>query len=41
MRADWKWHARGLEVFTHSSVPMNDAGVSLGQLAHGLARKRG
>jgi len=34
-------HTRGLGVFTHSSVPMNDAGVSLGQLAHGLARKRG
>jgi len=32
--------ARGLQVYTHSAVPMNDAGVSLGQLAHGLARKR-
>lgn len=29
----------GLQVFTHSGVPMNDAGISLGQLAHGLARR--
>jgi len=29
----------GLRVFTHSGVPMNDAGISLGQLAHGLARR--
>ncbi len=29
----------GLQVFTHSGVPMNDAGISLGQLAHGLAHR--
>jgi hydrogenase maturation factor HypF (carbamoyltransferase family) len=30
----------GLVVYTHSAVPMNDAGVSLGQLAHGLSLQR-
>jgi hydrogenase maturation protein HypF len=34
-----KLESSGLDVFTHSGVPMNDAGVSLGQLAHGLARR--
>ncbi len=29
----------GLRVFAHSGVPMNDAGISLGQLAHVLARR--
>ncbi len=28
---------RGLDVYAHSAVPMNDAGIALGQLAHGLA----
>ncbi len=30
-------HAAGLNAYTHSAVPMNDAGVSLGQLSHGSA----
>ena len=32
--------AAGLEPYTHSAVPMNDAGVSLGQLAHELSLRR-
>jgi hydrogenase maturation protein HypF len=30
----------GLEPYTHSAVPMNDAGVSLGQIAHWLSLGR-